>query len=112
VTAAKAAAFYTPGDPDVVPPVEVVRDMPSWNPPPTWPNGTYRGKLQVDIDEHGLVERAILVEAIAPPYDNRLIAASRTWRFQPATKDGVAVKYRKTISIVLQPLGTPDRPSR
>ncbi len=100
------AAFYTSGDADVVPPVEVVRDLPPWNPPPTLPNGTYRGKLQLDIDEQGLVERAILIEAIAPPYDNRLIAASKTWRFQPATKDGVAVKYRKTITVVLQPSGT------
>jgi tetratricopeptide (TPR) repeat protein len=104
--AAAKAAFYTPGDADVVPPVEVIRDLPSWNPPPTWLNGTYRGKLQLDIDEQGLVERAILIEAIAPPYDNRLIAASKAWRFQPATRDGVAVKYRKIITVVLQPSGT------
>jgi tetratricopeptide (TPR) repeat protein len=97
------AAFYTPGDADVVPPVEVVRDLPPWNPPPTLSNWTYRGKLQIDIDEKGLVERAMLIEAIAPPYDSRLIAASRAWKFQPATKDGVAVKYRKIITVVLQP---------
>jgi tetratricopeptide (TPR) repeat protein len=103
------AAFYSSGDADVAPPVELVRDLPSWNPPPSLPNGTYSGKLQIDIDEQGLVERAILIEAIAPPYDNRLLAASKTWRFQPATKDGVAVKYRKTISVVLQ---RPSPPSR
>ena len=97
------AAFYSLGDADVVPPVEVVRDLPPWNPRPSLPNGTYSGKLQIDIDEQGFVERAILIEAIAPSYDNRLLAASKTWRFQPATKDGVAVKYRKTISVVLQP---------
>jgi tetratricopeptide (TPR) repeat protein len=97
------AAFYSSRDADVVPPVDVVRDLPPWNPPPSLPNGTYSGKLQIDIDEQGLVERAILIEAIAPPYDNRLLAASKTWRFQPATMDGVAVKYRKTISVVLQP---------
>jgi TonB family protein len=97
------AAFYSSGDADVVPPVDVVRELPPWNPPPSLPNGTYSGKLQIDIDEQGLVERAILIEAIAPPYDNRLLAALKTWRFQPATKDGVAVKYRKTISVVLQP---------
>ena len=103
------AAFYTPGDADIVPPVELVRDLPPWNPPPSMPNGTYSGKLQIDIDEQGAVERAILIESIAPPYDNRLVAAAKTWRFQPATKDGVAVKYRKTISVVLQPSSPPSR---
>jgi tetratricopeptide (TPR) repeat protein len=97
------AAFYTPGDADVAPPTEIVRELPAWNPPASLPNATYSGKIQIDIDEHGLVERAVLVETIAPPYDQRLLAASKTWRFQPATKDGVAVKYRKTISVVLQP---------
>jgi tetratricopeptide (TPR) repeat protein len=103
------AALYSSGDADVVPPVDVVRDLPPWNPPASLPNGTYSGKLQIDIDERGQVERAILVESIAPPYDSRLIAASRTWRFQPATKDGVPVKYRKVFAIVLQPSSPPSR---
>jgi hypothetical protein len=103
------AALYSSGDADVVPPVDVVRELPPWNPPASLPNGTFSGKLQIDIDEQGLVERAVLIEAIAPPYDNRLLAASKTWRFQPATKDGVPVKYRKTISVVLQPSSPPSR---
>jgi tetratricopeptide (TPR) repeat protein len=108
-TAPVKAAVYTPGDADVAPPVEIVRDLPAWNPPASLPNGTYSGKLQLDIDEQGQVERAILIEAIAPSYDSRLIVASRAWRFQPATKDGVAVKYRKTITVVLQPTSPPSR---
>jgi tetratricopeptide (TPR) repeat protein len=100
-------AIYTPGDADVVPPAEIVRELPPWNPPASLPNGTYSGKIQIDIDEQGLVERSVLVEAIAPPYDQRLLAASKTWRFQPATKDGVAVKYRKIIAVVLQPVSRP-----
>ena len=103
------AAVYTPADADVAPPVEIVRDLPAWNPPASLPNGTYSGKLQLDIDEQGQVERSILIEAIAPSYDSRLLAASKTWRFQPATKDGVAVKYRKTITVVLQPTSPPSR---
>ena len=57
------------------------------------------------IDEYGHVERAAVLEPIMPAYDYRLLAASKTWRFQPATKDGVAVKYRKTIAVVLHPPG-------
>jgi tetratricopeptide (TPR) repeat protein len=111
-TAPKAAAFYSPADADVTPPVELVRELPPWNPPASLPNMTYSGSLLIDIDERGNVERAAIVEPIAPPYDNRLVAASKTWRFQPAMKDGVPVKYRKTIAVVLQPVGTPSRPSR
>jgi tetratricopeptide (TPR) repeat protein len=105
----KAPAFYTSVDADVMPPVEIVREMPSWNPPIALPNVKYSGTLLIDIDERGNVERAVVVEAIAPTYDNRLVAMSKAWRFQPATKDGVAVKYRKTIAVVLEP---PNRPSR
>jgi tetratricopeptide (TPR) repeat protein len=111
VTPAKAA-LYTPGDTDVIPPVEIVRDLPPWNPPASLPNGRFSGKLQIDIDEQGVVDRAILIEGIAPGYDQRLLAASKTWRFQPATKDGVAVKYRKTITVVLQPPGPAGRAVR
>jgi len=98
-------AFYTPDDADVVPPAEIAREVPPWNPALYQDRMVFSGKLQIDIDERGLVERAVLVEAIAPSYDSRLLAATRTWRFQPATKDGVAVKYRKTVTIALRPQG-------
>jgi tetratricopeptide (TPR) repeat protein len=103
--AAIVAAFYTPDDADVVPPAEIAREMPPWNPAIYHDKMVFTGKLQLDIDERGFVERAILVEAIAPSYDSRLLAATRTWRFQPATKDGVAVKYRKTVAIALRAQG-------
>jgi len=100
------AAFYTPGDAEVVPPAEISREMPPWNPPFSQDKVVFSGRLQIDIDERGLVERAVLIDAIAPSYDGRLLAATRSWRFQPATKDGVAVKYRKTITIALRPQST------
>ena len=99
------ATFYTPGDDDVVPPVEIARELPPWNPPLYQDKVMFSGKLQIDIDERGVVERAVIVETIAPSYDGRLLAATRTWKFQPATKDGVPVKYRKTIAIALRPQG-------
>jgi TonB family protein len=100
-----APAVYTSGNADVVAPVEIVRELPAWNPPASMERATLTGTLQIDIDERGAVERAILLESIAPVYDGRLLAATRTWKFQPATKDGVAVKYRKSIAISLRPAG-------
>jgi tetratricopeptide (TPR) repeat protein len=96
---------YTSGDSSVVPPVETLREMPAWNPPYSLEKTTFTGTLQIDIDERGAVERAIIVESIAPGYDGRLLAATRTWKFQPAMKDGIAVKYRKSIAISLRPPG-------
>jgi tetratricopeptide (TPR) repeat protein len=95
--------IYTLDDRDVVPPVDIIRELPPWQPPPGFTNGTFRGALQVDIDEHGLVERAAVVEPITPLYDAKLVAAAKHWRFQPATKNGVPVKFRKSIAILLSP---------
>jgi TonB family protein len=83
--------------------VDLVRDLPNWNPPATYERRTFSGLLQIEIDEYGRVERAAVLESIMPAYDSRLVAAAKTWRFQPATKDGSPVKYRKTISFKLQP---------
>jgi len=84
-----------------VAPVEISRELPNWNPPTTFEKRTFTGLLQIEIDESGRVERAAVLQPIMPAYDSRLVAASKTWKFQPAKKDGVPVKYRKTISIVL-----------
>jgi len=94
---------FTSGDADVVPPVELTREMPGWNPPASFDRSTFTGTLQIDIDERGTVERATLLESVTPAYDNRLLAAAKNWKFQPATKDGMPVKYRKAITIALRP---------
>jgi tetratricopeptide (TPR) repeat protein len=96
--------IYTFEYADVVAPVDIARDLPAWNPPAALASMTLGGKLQIDIDEHGLVEHATLIEPITPLYDSRLLVASKSWKFQPATRDGVPVKYRKTISVVLHPV--------
>jgi tetratricopeptide (TPR) repeat protein len=95
--------IYTSADSSVAPPVEILREMPVWNPPYSLEKVTFTGTLQIDIDERGAVERAMIIEPIAPGYDGRLLAATRTWKFQPAMKDGIAVKYRKSIAISLRP---------
>jgi len=94
---------FTSGDTDVVPPVEVTREMPVWNPSASFDRSSFTGTLQIDIDERGTVERAALLESVTPSYDNRLLAAAKNWKFQPATKDGMPVKYRKAITIALRP---------
>jgi TonB family protein len=58
--------------------------------------------LDIQIDERGQVERAAIRNSRYPTYDELLLQAVRNWRYRPALKDGMPVKYLRTIFIVLQ----------
>jgi TonB family protein len=60
-----------------------------------------RGLLDVTIDEQGRVIQAKLRMSIHPIYDSQLLAATRDWRYQPATFNGRPVKFRKIIQITV-----------
>ena len=86
---------------DVVAPVPLRQDLP---PIPrelakVAEQSTSAGILEVVIDEKGAVERAIIRESVLPLYDNLLIAATRNWRYQPARRQGISVKYVKVIAV-------------
>lgn len=99
-----APTIYSADDKSVVPPVDVERRLPMWNPPTVMARTTeYRGVLELVIDERGAVESAVLRKPVAPTYDPVLLTAAKSWKFQPATRDGVPVKYRKNIDILLAP---------
>jgi len=99
-----APVIYTADDKSVVPPVDIERRLPMWNPPTVMARTTeYRGVLELVIDERGAVESAILRKPVAPTYDQVLLLAAKGWKFQPATRNGVPVKYRKNIDILLAP---------
>jgi TonB family protein len=55
------------------------------------------------IDETGRVERAAIRQSVNRAYEAQLLAASRAWRYTPATQSGKPVKYVKTIEITLTP---------
>jgi len=91
------ATIYSSADAEVVPPVQTYpRYVESIG--PDYPNAS---PFQVVIDEHGMVESAILarypVNMRQAVSGTMLLAAAKAWRFQPATKDGYPVKYRRII---------------
>jgi tetratricopeptide (TPR) repeat protein len=101
--------IYEITDKDVTPPKDIVRQAPAWKPPTAALARVYlRGVLEVVIDEDGHVEKAAMVKAVSPFYDPGLLEATKGWRFTPAMRNGVAVKYRKLIEIVLEPEKTGD----
>ena len=95
--------IFTADDGDVVPPADIEKRLPSWRPPAgQFARTTFKGLLEIVIDEEGRVEAAT-PRPVWATYDAELLKAASTWRFRPATRGGVPVKYRKLLEIVLRP---------
>jgi TonB family protein len=96
------ARIYTGEDAGVVPPMVVSRRTPMWTPRNEIEKHlVFRGLLDLVIDEAGDVTSAVLTKSIHFTYDRQLLDMARTWKFRPAMKDGVPVRYRMTIEIRL-----------
>jgi TonB family protein len=102
--APEPARTHTGEDAGVVPPVVVSRRTPVWRPRnEIEKRREFRGLLELVVDEAGDVTSAVLGRSVHPTYDRELVDMARTWKFRPAMKDGVPVKYRMTIEIRLGP---------
>ena len=102
--APRVPVIYSPEDRTVVAPVDIDRRLPAWTPATAIARTMeHHGLLEVVINEQGKVESATLRKSVEPSYDRDLLAATKSWTFKPATRDGVAVKYRKGFDIVLTP---------
>jgi iron complex outermembrane recepter protein len=77
--------------------------MPVYSPIPGFSNQSFHGTLLVTIDEEGRVESAQLMKPMWPGYDNALLNMARQWKFHPATRGGVPVKFRSRYEIALKP---------
>jgi tetratricopeptide (TPR) repeat protein len=96
--------IFTLSDSDVTAPVPVSTALPRWVPSNTvLAQLTFKGVLEVVVDERGAVESATLREPITPLYDAALLNAAKRWTFHPATKDGKPVRFMKTMQVVLRP---------
>lgn len=95
-------SVYGPEDPGVVPPVAISQALPPWQ-RTTRETLAYEATLIVVIDETGRVTSVNMTGTLQPSYYSRLRDAVNQWKFQPATKNGVPVKFRKILVIRLQP---------
>ena len=93
-----------PSATDVVPPAVIHQQMPSIPPAlATLLSTIHRsGVLDVTIDQQGNVEQAVMREGVHPIFDTLVLDAARSWKYSPAMKGGVAVRYIRTIAIVKQ----------
>jgi len=76
--------------------------MPPWRPAGELTRRSFFGVLEIVVNEQGAVETAVIRERVTPAYDAALLKAAKGWSFRPATKDGVPVKYRTFVRILLK----------
>jgi TonB family protein len=95
-----APQIYGLDDVNVSPPQIVRQVLPPFQfqmlAPPT------PGSVEIVIDERGAVESVVLRKSVFPRYDVQVVDAARTWQYQPATLNGVPVKYRKVVNISIK----------
>lgn len=96
--APKMPRIYDSNDRDVAVPVTIRQDLPRFQRPVPVER---TGVLFIVIDEVGVVESAIITESMDRAYDSLVVAAAKTWRYQPALRSGEPVKYRKRIQVTL-----------
>jgi hypothetical protein len=98
-----ADIIYTSADSDVTPPVARSQPMPPWRPSSALEKSQeFRGAIRLLIDQSGAVVSATMPSSARPAYDQQLLRAAKEWKFTPARKDGVPVKYLKLIEVRLQ----------
>jgi len=100
-----ADIIYSAADTDVSPPIAISQTMPPWHPSAREATRDLRGFVRLLIDQSGAVVSATMFAPITPTYDQALLRAARDWKFQPARKQGVPVRFLKLLEIRLKPSG-------
>ena len=101
-SAAGAPRVYTVDEVGVTPPVVLNQRMPSMTPELMKVIKAMNASAVIDvsIDERGDVLDAIVRKSLNSNFDNLIVGAARHWKYRPAMKDGVPVRYSKTIVLV------------
>jgi len=79
-----------------------------YTPEPDYPNGARGDRangavlLAVDLGEDGLVKRVCLLSAARDDLGRQALDTVRTWRFNPAQKDGVPIPSSLKIEVTFQ----------
>ena len=95
---------YHDGEPDLVAPEALNQTLPRWVLPPGASGRELRdwqGVLEIVIDENGDVVSATLRKSFHPAYDSQLIKAAMSWKYRPARKSGMPVRFLKLVSVRL-----------
>jgi hypothetical protein len=92
-----APAIYSPRSEGVSSPIAVRPQLPRELPPDV--NRSELRLIELVISPLGTVESVKLIGDPRNVHDSMLLSAAKAWVFRPAVKDGVPVRYRKTVSV-------------
>jgi hypothetical protein len=92
--------MYSADDAGVVGPVAIQQKVPRY---PAAVLKPIAGMIELVIDEAGVVQSEMMRVAIDPMFDKLVLAAAAKWKYQPATMNGVPVKFMKRLSITVSP---------
>jgi len=94
-------AVYRQDDAAVLPPVTVSQAAPQVPPALLYiVKSLHRsGIVEVVIDEHGSVQDVAVRQSVNAAYDSLVVAAARTWKYRPATRNGVPVRFVKSVVV-------------
>jgi TonB family protein len=96
-----AAVVPTAADTAVTPPIAVYQPQP--NVPPVLLDLVRRlnrpAAINVVINERGTVDDVIVTPSVTAAYDALIVAAARTWRYKPAVKGGVPIRFVNPVMI-------------
>lgn len=100
---APEAVVYQDGDLGVTPPVTLQQSLPQWVVPFGMRPEAWQPEaiLQLIIDEQGNVTSATLRRPFHPTYDAQLVKTALGWKYEPARKDGVPVRFVRNVAIRL-----------
>jgi hypothetical protein len=99
VRASEEQRVYAAGDPDVVPPLPIGRQLPAMAPAGISPDLV--GQLELLIGADGAVEVVRLHTSLNRYHERMIVSAAKAWRYKPATKSGRAVRFRLFQSVNL-----------
>jgi TonB-like protein len=99
---AAAAPIYTLADEGVSPPVTIDQRVPTMDVQlQTIARSTKKtGMFDIVIDESGHVVDTVVRRSLNASFDSLVVRTATRWRYEPARKDGVPVKFVKTIVLV------------
>jgi hypothetical protein len=100
-TAAVRTRLYTLAD-RVSPPVVIEQQLPTMPPALRTIARSMKktGMLDIIIDESGHVVDATIRQSLHSAYDALLVRSAGRWKYEPATIDGVPVRFVKTIVLL------------
>jgi TonB family protein len=55
--------------------------------------------IDVVVNERGMVDDVIVTQSVSAAYDALVVATARTWRYKPALKNGVPIRFVSAVVI-------------